>query len=53
MADRINAGMVFVNVVSADAPELPFGGVKRSGTGRELGSAGAAEFLNLKMIRIG
>ena len=53
VADRINAGMVFVNVVSADAPELPFGGVKRSGTGRELGSAGAAEFLNLKMIRIG
>ena len=53
VADRINAGMVFVNVVNADAPELPFGGVKRSGTGRELGSAGAEEFVNSKLIRIG
>lgn len=53
VADRIDAGMVFVNVVSADGAELPFGGVKRSGTGRELGRPGAEEFVNKKLIRIG
>ena len=53
VADQIEAGMVFVNVVGADAPELPFGGVKRSGFGRELGRFGAEEFVNRKMIRIG
>jgi succinate-semialdehyde dehydrogenase / glutarate-semialdehyde dehydrogenase len=35
VADRIVAGMVFVNVVGADGVELPFGGVKASGLGRE------------------
>ena len=53
VADRIEAGMVFVNVVGADAAELPFGGVKRSGFGRELGRFGTEEFVNRKMIRIG
>jgi succinate-semialdehyde dehydrogenase/glutarate-semialdehyde dehydrogenase len=53
VADGIEAGMVFVNVVMADGAELPFGGVKRSGTGRELGRLGAEEFVNKKMIRIG
>ena len=53
VADRIEAGMVFVNVVGADGAELPFGGVKRSGFGRELGRFGADEFVNKKMIRIG
>jgi succinate-semialdehyde dehydrogenase/glutarate-semialdehyde dehydrogenase len=53
VADKIEAGMVFVNVTGADAPELPFGGVKRSGWGRELGRAGAEEFVNKKMVRIG
>ena len=53
VADRIEAGMVFVNVVGADGAELPFGGVKRSGSGRELGRFGADEFVNKKMIRIG
>src|SRR5204863_167106 len=48
-----NAGMVYVNIVGADAPELPFGGVKRSGFGRELGRYGADEFVNKKLIRIG
>ncbi|WP_166876380.1 NAD-dependent succinate-semialdehyde dehydrogenase [Salinibacterium sp. ZJ450] len=53
VADGIEAGMVFVNVVLADGAELPFGGIKRSGSGRELGRFGAEEFVNKKMIRIG
>jgi succinate-semialdehyde dehydrogenase / glutarate-semialdehyde dehydrogenase len=53
VADGIEAGMVFVNVVLADGAELPFGGIKRSGSGRELGRFGADEFVNKKMIRIG
>jgi len=53
VADGIEAGMVFVNVVLADGAELPFGGVKRSGTGREMGRLGADEFVNKKLIRIG
>ncbi len=53
VADSIEAGMVFVNLVGADGAELPFGGVKRSGSGRELGRFGADEFVNKKMIRIG
>jgi succinate-semialdehyde dehydrogenase/glutarate-semialdehyde dehydrogenase len=53
IADKIDAGMVFVNIVGADAAELPFGGVKRSGFGRELGRFGADEFVNKKLVRIG
>ena len=53
VANSIEAGMVFVNVVGADGVELPFGGVKRSGFGRELGRLGADEFVNKKLIRIG
>ncbi|BBY86946.1 hypothetical protein MTOK_27280 [Mycolicibacterium tokaiense] len=53
VADRIDAGMVYINVVGADAVELPFGGVKRSGFGRELGRYGADEFVNKKLFRIG
>jgi succinate-semialdehyde dehydrogenase / glutarate-semialdehyde dehydrogenase len=51
VADRLDVGMVFINGVNADGVELPFGGVKRSGFGRELGRYGIEEFLNKKMIR--
>lgn len=53
VANALNVGMVYVNVVLADAPELPFGGVKRSGAGRELGFLAADEFVNKKLIRTG
>ena len=53
VANAIEAGMVYVNLVGADSPELPFGGFKRSGFGRELGRFGADEFVNKKMIRVG
>src|SRR5438132_2106489 len=52
VADAIDAGMVYVNIVGADSAELPFGGTKRSGFGRELGRYGADEFVNKKLIRI-
>ena len=51
VADAIEAGMVYVNLVLADSPELPFGGVKRSGTSREMGLLAADEFVNKKLIR--
>ena len=53
IADKIDAGMVYVNVVLADEPGLPFGGVKRSGTSREMGLLAADEFVNKKLIRVG
>jgi succinate-semialdehyde dehydrogenase/glutarate-semialdehyde dehydrogenase len=53
VADQVEAGMVFINIVGADGAELPFGGVKRSGFGRELGRYGADEFVNKKLIRVG
>ncbi|ETI63900.1 succinate-semialdehyde dehdyrogenase [Sphingobium sp. C100] len=46
----INAGMTAVNQMLASAPEAPFGGVKRSGHGRELGPFGLHEFMNLKSV---
>jgi succinate-semialdehyde dehydrogenase/glutarate-semialdehyde dehydrogenase len=52
VADQIDAGMVFVNGVGAEGAELPFGGVKGSGFGRELGRLGADEFVNKKLIRV-
>lgn len=51
VAERIEAGMVFVNGVGLDAVDLPFGGIKRSGFGRELGRFGMEEFVNKKLIR--
>src|SRR4051794_38161967 len=52
VADQLDTGMVFVNLVGADGAELPFGGTKRSGFGRELGRYGADEFVNKKLIRV-
>ena len=52
VADNLDTGMVYINGVGLDGPELPFGGVKRSGFGRELGRYGMEEFVNKKLIRI-
>jgi succinate-semialdehyde dehydrogenase/glutarate-semialdehyde dehydrogenase len=50
VADRLETGMVFVNHPTASEPNLPFGGVKRSGFGRELSHLGILEFANRKLI---
>lgn len=49
---QLETGMVWVNSTSKSSAELPFGGVKRSGFGRELGQLGIEEFANRKLVRI-
>jgi succinate-semialdehyde dehydrogenase/glutarate-semialdehyde dehydrogenase len=52
VASRIDTGMVFVNQPTWTTPDLPFGGIKNSGYGRELSSLGIQEFVNKKLIRV-
>ncbi|HBH65759.1 MAG TPA: succinate-semialdehyde dehydrogenase, partial [Erwinia persicina] len=50
LASRIETGMVYINSATNTAAELPFGGVKRSGYGRELSDLGIKEFVNQKLV---
>jgi succinate-semialdehyde dehydrogenase/glutarate-semialdehyde dehydrogenase len=53
VASQVDTGMMFINNIDWTDAELPFGGIKRSGYGRELGDAGIQEFVNKKLVRSG
>ena len=50
VANRLDTGMVWINSPQGSAADLPFGGTKRSGVGRELGTYGIEEFVNNKLV---
>jgi len=53
VASQVDTGMMFVNNIDWSDAELPFGGIKGSGYGRELGLMGIQEFVNKKLVRTG